>query len=536
MAGGVFNFKSIFTADTEKLKQGAKEAKQAVQDFDDATSSALESATNVVGTSMGEIGKALSTVKGGLTVFSAAMKGVTEATSLSSKALQIFKIALASTGVGALIVGLGSLVAYFTKSQRGADQLAVIMGQVGQVFKTVTDYAISFGEKIVGFFTKAKDKALELIEATKSFFGKSSDVGPAERATETVFSKRKQLTKDQQQYERDRVDFITREAKLELEIAQQREIAADKANKTEAERLAANKKAQELLNTLYNERTALAQEALRLLQEDNSLSESMLADIEAERNLEKEILNLGAQKATQNKELLAQQAEITNQINAKAEAEKKAAAAALAARKKEDLTLEKIDSNKILNKPFEVKPLELPNKTELKEIQAFMVDTQDIARDFPNTVSDAFASMVEGLVTGELNMKDIFSTLLQFLAENLQAIGKALIAYGMAMEGFKKAISNPWVAIAAGAALVAAGAVLSGLIKNMNAGLSSGASASAAYSAATVGGGGSLDLTSVTQSNKQQSMNVKVSGTLVASGSTLKAVLKEQDKREFYTT
>jgi hypothetical protein len=55
---------------------------------------------------------------------------------------------------------------------------------------------------------------------------------------------------------------------------------------------------------------------------------------------------------------------------------------------------------------------------------------------------------------------DLFGGFIELLSSGLQEIGKALIAYGVAMDAFKKAFTNPVAAIAAGIALVAAGAVL----------------------------------------------------------------------------
>ena len=52
---------------------------------------------------------------------------------------------------------------------------------------------------------------------------------------------------------------------------------------------------------------------------------------------------------------------------------------------------------------------------------------------------------------------DIFGGFLELLANGLTSIGKALIAYGAAMDAFKKAFKNPYAAIAAGIALVAIG-------------------------------------------------------------------------------
>lgn len=530
---GLFNMKSVFTADTKDLKKGAAEAKQAVKEFDNTTTEALDQVTSLLGTSMAEINSALASVSGGLLKLSTSFKTASTGATGLSKALRILTVALKATGIGAIVVALGSLVAYFTKSQRGADKLAVVMGQLKQAFFVVTDWAIKLGEKIVGFFEGIANRVAIIKEQFKIGGGNASFIGPEESSSLSVFQKRKQLTKEQQEYERKRIDFIVREAELELELNKQREIAADKANKTLEEREAANLKAQEILKQLFGERVALKQEELALLVRDNSLSESMLENIEEQRVLQAAILNLKGALASQNKELLGQEAEIANQKKAQAEAAQKAAAAALEERKKKDLTLEKKDSSSLLDRAFKTKEFEIPQQ-EFKKTEAFMLDMQQIATDFSNTMTDAFASMIEGLVSGELNMRDIFSTILSFLAENLKAIGKALIAYGTAMEAFKTAFKDPWVAIAAGAALVAAGSVLSGLIGRMVSG--GGSTPSASYAAAaTVGGGGTLDLTTAT-TRTAQAQKVEVTGTLYASGNVLKAVLKNEDKREFYTT
>jgi hypothetical protein len=81
---------------------------------------------------------------------------------------------------------------------------------------------------------------------------------------------------------------------------------------------------------------------------------------------------------------------------------------------------------------------------------------------------------------------------------------------------------------------VAAGAVLSGLIKRASSG---GTSASASYAAATatVGGGGTLDLTQQSRMTAQ-AQEVKVTGTIKASGRDLAIILENENKRKRYTT
>ena len=65
---------------------------------------------------------------------------------------------------------------------------------------------------------------------------------------------------------------------------------------------------------------------------------------------------------------------------------------------------------------------------------------------------------------------DIFASFAEMMGSGLQEIGKALIAYGLAMDAFKKAFTNPFAAVAAGVALVAAGAYLKSKISKTSGG------------------------------------------------------------------
>lgn len=539
-----FNLKSIFTADTEGLKKGAADAKAVVKDFDDSTTSALNEIVGLFGTSMGDISKTLGTIKGGFLKLSVAIGGTTEATSLASKALKVFKIALASTGIGLLVVALGSLVAYFTKSQEGSNALSKVMGQLGQIVSTVTDYFIKLGEAIVKAFKnpgEAVKKFWRILtnkeereEFKKSLEGIGKDIQNRQE-------RRLALTERQQALEKAMIAYTVEKATLQAEIEKQREIAADKANRTAAERLAANLKAQELTAKLYGKEKQFAQERLDILIEENSLSESMNKDLQAEADLRAELIGLEGQRASKTKELLAQQAELTNQV--KNEREEQERIAKIKAIRAATPALQAIDSGGIsrdvsgVKSSLEIKPIVNTEAVEegVEEVKGYMVDFQKIATDFSNTMTDAFATMIEGLVDGNVNIQDVFKTILQFLADTLKNIGKALIAYGTAMEAFKKAFSNPFVAIAAGAALVAAGAVLSGLIKKASSGSSGGSSISSGYSAAMVGGGGALDLAGITsvQAGRQE---IRVTGTLRAAGNQLVAVIENENKRKSLTT
>jgi hypothetical protein len=85
-------------------------------------------------------------------------------------AMKSLRGAVIATGLGALVVVIGSLIAYFTKTERGAQKLRVIMAGLGAVMGAIMDVVISFGEAIVEAFENPK-KALDgLVEQIKHYF------------------------------------------------------------------------------------------------------------------------------------------------------------------------------------------------------------------------------------------------------------------------------------------------------------------------------------------------------------------------------
>lgn len=94
--------------------------------------------------------------KGGVS----AMKGLYKGAQTAIASMKTLKGAIISTGIGALVVVVASLAAYFTQTERGGDKLNVIMGAMGAVIGKLTDVIIHLGEKIVSIFQNPK-KALE---------------------------------------------------------------------------------------------------------------------------------------------------------------------------------------------------------------------------------------------------------------------------------------------------------------------------------------------------------------------------------------
>ncbi len=77
------------------------------------------------------------------------------------KGLKLTKVALISTGIGAIVVLVGALVAAFMSSEEQAKGLKVMMAGLGAVVDRVTGYFKAAGGFIVGLFTGGTQKALE---------------------------------------------------------------------------------------------------------------------------------------------------------------------------------------------------------------------------------------------------------------------------------------------------------------------------------------------------------------------------------------
>ena len=66
------------------------------------------------------------------------------------------KGAIAATGLGALLIALTSLFAYFKNSEEGSRKLAIAMEALGIITGKVMDFFYMLGEKIVWAFTSPK--------------------------------------------------------------------------------------------------------------------------------------------------------------------------------------------------------------------------------------------------------------------------------------------------------------------------------------------------------------------------------------------
>lgn len=89
-----------------------------------------------------------------------------------TKALKLLKIAIIGTGIGALLVALGSLVSWFTKTQKGVEAANKIMGALGATINVIIDRASKLGSALVNAFTGNFAEAAEDAKGILAGIGK----------------------------------------------------------------------------------------------------------------------------------------------------------------------------------------------------------------------------------------------------------------------------------------------------------------------------------------------------------------------------
>ena len=100
--------------------------------------------------------------------FVSAFKAVQGGVKNAITAMKTLKGAIAATGIGLLVVAVASLFSYFTKTERGAQQLRVIMGTLGAVVDKLMDGVIALGEAIFNAVSNPKQALIDFGNALKT--------------------------------------------------------------------------------------------------------------------------------------------------------------------------------------------------------------------------------------------------------------------------------------------------------------------------------------------------------------------------------
>lgn len=242
------------------------------------------------GDAVGGLTSSLDKMTGGLiTGFKGAVGGIRN----GIKAMKSLKVAVAATGIGALLIAITALTSYFTKTQRGADKLSQAMKGIGAVVDVLVDRISTFGEGLFKILSGDFSEGVDILKGT--FAGLGDEIrNEAQAAID--------LEKAQQALEDRQIELINVNAKRRASIEDLR-LAAEDQTKTDAERAAALKEAVRLQNQIADDEIAIAKERARIITERIALGESSRDDIREQAEAEARITELEAERSRRLKQL-----------------------------------------------------------------------------------------------------------------------------------------------------------------------------------------------------------------------------------------
>lgn len=244
------------------------------------------------------------------------------------KGLKLTKVALISTGIGAIVVAVGALVGFFLKTNKGAKMLKVGLAALGAVVERVTGYFQAAGAFIVGLFSGG------VTEAVSAY---NDEMSKLPGTMEDAIKKAMELERRTQALKTSQRDLTIQFAEGRAQIKEYNMIAEDTTLGLE-ERLVAAQKAIDIERELMAARQAQAQEEFDIAKERASQSDSSEEDLDNLAQLEVNLINIRTESAEM-------QTTLNNKVNSiRAEAMRKAKAEAdaikAAEKEKQDAILE----------------------------------------------------------------------------------------------------------------------------------------------------------------------------------------------------
>jgi tetrahydromethanopterin S-methyltransferase subunit B len=264
--------------------------------------------------------------KGGVT----AMKGLYKGAQTAIASMMTLKGAIIATGIGALVVIVGTLAAYFTSTSRGADQFAAIMGGVNATINVLRDRVIQIGEAISMLFS---GKFLEAAEKAKNAFKGIGDEIARDAKQGVALAKSLDAIEDRER------SLIVLRAQSNKEIAKARMIADDTTKSTN-ERIAAVQKAFKLETEVANAEQKNARAYLKYLDNKIKMEESTDEDLKARAEAQAKVLELETETLRRQKRLQGEVISLRNEEKAK---QKEASDARAQATKEEVDRLKEVD-------------------------------------------------------------------------------------------------------------------------------------------------------------------------------------------------
>jgi len=284
------------TAEYNKLSASArKDASPAIKKLTDELKKA-ESAIGNNTRNVGNYGSALSSLPGPLGM---AVTGVQRLITASK--------AFIATPIGAVIAAvataIGTLTAWFKRSEEGQNALNTAVKTFGVVLNNILDIAGDVGEALFGVFKNIKsiftgEKSLKeaLHDTGQGFKQVGTNVKNLVRETKEELKVARELAELENSNIKRTREWGVEKAKIDAQIAALREDAEKRDEATAQERIKLIDQALALEEKVYQQEKKLAEERLKIQRGFNAMSDSNREDKQKEADLEIALINLQTQR------------------------------------------------------------------------------------------------------------------------------------------------------------------------------------------------------------------------------------------------
>ncbi|TYP71489.1 coiled-coil domain-containing protein [Aquimarina intermedia] len=290
--------------------------------------------------------------------YTKAQKAAAISTFLMNTALKAFKIALVATGIGAILVLVGSLIAYLTKTQKGVDFVSKALAGLGAFFDVIIDRLSQLGGALLKFISG-------------DFVGAFNDVKEAASGLGDEIAREVRLAYELEaalQKLRDtEIGLITTQAARKKQIAELRLLAKDEATSLQ-ERAKLLQQAGDIEKKILDDELTLAREKARISQQQLDLGESTAEQIRENAELQANVINLETESLQRRKSIEAERQGLLK----RAASEQAAAAKATSARAKKEID-DAIKESKVKLQIFIEE-----NKGKAKALEDSLIDAERI--------------------------------------------------------------------------------------------------------------------------------------------------------------
>jgi len=221
----------------------------------------------------------------------AATASATVATEAGATAMKVLKFAIASTGIGILVIALGAVVSYFTSTNDGAKKFQQVMNGVNAVIQSGVKIMGSLGKLIVDVLTgNTKELAKDWDMVKGNIAGATTEIGKNYKAAE-------QNTKNQQMMAKREREWSGQRLALLKEYEDAKIMASKRSSLDDAGKEAAARKALRINETIFQNDLKIARNKAKMVEEEQKLvSKKDYQAIQDAKNKVQEIINTHSQQ------------------------------------------------------------------------------------------------------------------------------------------------------------------------------------------------------------------------------------------------